>query len=89
MAAWDGFDAVYIGAPIAFHYKYAKMFIEHGKHVLLEKAFTANAAQARALTALAKQKQVLLMEAMMTTEFPNFFQIRDSLPKLGNLRRYV
>lgn len=89
MAAWDGFDAVYIGAPIAFHYKYAKMFIEHGKHVLLEKAFTANAVQARELVALAKKKHILLMEAMMTTEFPNFFQIRDSLPKLGKLRRYV
>lgn len=89
MAQWDGFDAVYIGAPIAFHYDYAKLFLEQGKHVLLEKAFTANAAQARSLIALAGEKKLLLMEAMMTTQFPNFFQIRDHLYKLGKIRRYV
>lgn len=89
MARWDGFDAVYIGVPIAFHYEYAKLFLENGKHVLLEKAFTANAAQARALIALAKENGLLLMEAMMTTQTPNFFQIRDNLPKLGKIRRYV
>lgn len=89
MAQWDGFDAVYIGAPIAFHYEYAKLFLENGKHVLLEKAFTANAAQARALIALAKDKKLLLMEAMITTQIPNFFQIRENLPKLGKIRRYM
>lgn len=88
MAAWDGYDAVYIGAPIAFHCEYAKLFIKHGKHVLLEKAFTANAAQARELIELAQEHKVLLMEAMMTTQFPNFFQIRDNLYKLGKIRRY-
>lgn len=89
MARWDGIDAVYIGAPIAFHYQYAKLFLEHGKHVLLEKAFTANGTQARELIGLAREKGLLLMEAMMTTQVPNFFQIRDNLHKLGTIRRYV
>lgn len=89
MAKWDGYEAVYVGAPIAFHYPYARLFLEHGKHVLLEKAFTANGEQARKLVDLAREKKLLLMEAMMTTRFPNFFQIRDNLPKLGKIRRYV
>lgn len=89
MAQWAGYDAVYIGAPIAFHYSYAKLFLEHGKHVFLEKAFTANAEQAGELIRLAREKKLLLMEAMMTTCFPNFFQIRDNLQKLGKIRRYV
>lgn len=37
----------------------------------------------------AREKRLLLMEAMMTTEFPNFFQIQDNLSKLGRIRRYV
>ncbi len=89
MAEWDGYDAVYIGAPIAFHYPYGRLFLEHGKHVLMEKAFTANRFQAKVLIELARKKNLLLMEAMMTTQFPNFFQIRDNLPKLGKIRRYV
>lgn len=55
----------------------------------MEKAFTANAEQARELIALARERKLLLMEAMMTTEFPNFFQIRDNLHKLGTIRRYT
>lgn len=89
MAGWEGYEAVYIGAPIAFHYPYAKCFLEHGKHVLLEKAFTANAFQAKELIDLARERNLLLMEGMMTTQFPNFFQIRDHLAKLGKIWRYV
>ncbi len=37
MAEWDGYDAVYIGAPIAFHYPYGRLFLEHGKQVYLKK----------------------------------------------------
>ena len=36
-AEWDGYDAVYIGAPIAFHYPYGRLFLEHGKQVYLKK----------------------------------------------------
>ena len=39
----ENVDVVYIATPHSFHYEQAKMCIEHGKHVLCEKAFTANA----------------------------------------------
>lgn len=35
------------------HYEWSKKALEHGKHVLLEKPFTANADEARKLVALA------------------------------------
>ena len=34
MAASDVLDAVYIASPNAFHYEQAKLFLEHGKHVI-------------------------------------------------------
>ena len=39
-------ELVYIASPHSHHYEHAKLCLEHGKHVLLEKAFTVNAAQA-------------------------------------------
>ena len=52
-------EAVYIATPHSHHYEHAKLCIEHGKHVLCEKAFTMNAKQAEDLCALAKEKGVL------------------------------
>lgn len=40
-------DLVYIATPHAMHYENARLCVEHGRAVLVEKAFTANAAQAR------------------------------------------
>jgi len=41
----DKIDLVYIATPHSEHYANMKLCIENGKHVLCEKAFTANAAQ--------------------------------------------
>lgn len=63
-------ELVYVASPHSHHYEHAKMCIEAGKHVLVEKAFTVNAHQARELIALAKEKNVLLVEAMWTRFMP-------------------
>jgi len=58
-----GLEAVYIPLPNGLHYEWTKKALEAGKHVLLEKPFTANAAEARPLVRLAKEKGLVLMEA--------------------------
>lgn len=63
-------ELVYVASPHSHHYEHAKMCIEAGKHVLVEKAFTVNAKQAEELIALAKERQVLLVEAMWTRFMP-------------------
>jgi len=72
-----------------------------GKHVLCEKPFTGpipisrytltssvNAAQAKILTSLAKEKNRFLLEAVWTRFFPLSFQIRDLISSgaLGPIR---
>ena len=47
MAADDNVDLVYIATPHNFHAEQAIMCLKAGRNVLVEKAFTANAAQAR------------------------------------------
>lgn len=63
-------DLVYIATPHSHHYDHVKLCLEHGKHVLCEKAFTVNERQARELFALAKEKGLLLTEAIWTRYMP-------------------
>ena len=44
MVADENVDFVYIATPHGYHYEHIKLCLEHGKHVLCEKAFTLNAA---------------------------------------------
>ena len=61
---------VYIATPHSHHYAHMKLCIRHGKHVLCEKAFTANAAQAREVLELAEGAGLLAAEAMWTRYMP-------------------
>lgn len=63
-------DLVYIATPHSHHYDHVKLCLEHGKHVLCEKAFTINEGQAKELFAMAKEKRLLLTEAIWTRYMP-------------------
>ncbi|KAF4974100.1 hypothetical protein FZEAL_8973 [Fusarium zealandicum] len=63
-------DIVYIGTPHAFHKKNCLDAIKHGKHVLCEKAFGINKAEAKEVFDAAREKGVFVMEAMWTRFFP-------------------
>ena len=71
-------ELVYIATPHSHHYKCAKMCLEAGTHVLCEKAFTVNAAQAEKILRLAEEKKLLLTEAIWTRYMPS----RDMINKL-------
>ncbi|KAE8145580.1 hypothetical protein BDV25DRAFT_164367 [Aspergillus avenaceus] len=70
-------DVVYVATPHSHHYQNVMLAFEAGKHVLCEKAFTVNAAQARILCETAKKKNLFLMEAVWTRYFPLSVQIRE------------
>ncbi len=70
LAADPDVDLIYVATPHAMHYDHARLCVEHGKAVLVEKAFTANAAQARKLIRLAEERKVFLTEAIWTRYIP-------------------
>jgi dihydrodiol dehydrogenase / D-xylose 1-dehydrogenase (NADP) len=82
-------DIIYIATPHSHHYQNAMLCLNAGKNVLCEKAFTTNAAQARKLVDVAKEKNLFLMEAVWTRYFPLSIYVRDliSSGKLGNVTR--
>lgn len=61
---------IYIATPHSHHYEQAKLCLRYGKHVLCEKAFTANAKQAEEILHLAEEKRLLLTEAIWTRFLP-------------------
>ncbi|MGF1758689.1 Gfo/Idh/MocA family oxidoreductase [Photobacterium sagamiensis] len=87
MAASDTIDAVYIASPNSLHASQAKLFIEHGKHVIGEKPLASNIHEVENIISLAQEKGVVLFEALKTSYTPNFKVIREALPKLGRLRK--
>jgi predicted dehydrogenase len=54
-------DAVAIVTPVSTHYDLARKALENGKHVFVEKPFTATSAQAEKLIELADRKNLQIM----------------------------
>jgi predicted dehydrogenase len=54
-------DAIAIVTPVWTHYELAKLALEHGKHVFVEKPFTCTTAQAEELIELADRKHLKIM----------------------------
>ena len=70
------------------HYDAAKLALLNNKHVLLEKPFTMTLAQAEELFALAKERNLFLMEAQKALFLPITKQIQQVIQKgkIGTLR---
>jgi predicted dehydrogenase len=70
-------DIVYVATPHTFHYANASLALRSGKHVLVEKPFTINAAQAVDLIELARAHSLVILEAMWTRWLPHMVRIRE------------
>ena len=70
-------DLIYLATPHSHHFENAKLCIKNGKPVLCEKAFMANAKQAKEIVALAKEKKVFLAEAIWPRYMPSRKMIDD------------
>ena len=70
-------DLVYIATPHSHHFEHSMLALESGKPVLVEKAFTANAAQAEKLIQTAKEKGVFITEAIWTRYMPLSYKVKE------------
>jgi predicted dehydrogenase len=84
-------DAVYVATPHPFHHEHALLALSAGKHVLVEKPFTMNEAQARDIVTLAELNNLVVLEAMWTRYLPHMVRIRDLLRQgaLGEVRTLI
>lgn len=70
-------DAVYIASPNETHYIYAKIALEHGKHVLSEKPLGFTRAASEELYQMAEDRGLVLLEAVKTAYCPGFQQLMN------------
>ena len=70
-------DIVYVATTHPFHREQALMAIGAGKHVLIEKPLTLNAAHAREVLTAARDKGVFAMEAVWMRANPLILKARD------------
>ena len=69
-------DAIYVATPHTFHKEHSILALKSGKHVLCEKPFTINKAEAEAVVAVAKETGLFLMEGMWSRFFPVWDKVR-------------
>ncbi len=70
-------DLVYIATPHSHHFEHTMLALENGKHVLVEKAFTANTREARILIETARQKSLFITEAIWTRYMPLSHKVKE------------
>lgn len=73
----DDVDLVYIATPHSHHFPHAMLALNAGKPVLVEKAFTANAAEAKELIETARSKGLFITEAIWTRYMPLSHKIKE------------
>ena len=88
MAADPEVDAVYIGTPNQTHCDYTLACLKADKHVLCEKPLAINAVEGRTMVDKAREKGLLLMEAMVSTLNPNFIAAASHLADIAPVRQY-
>ena len=82
-------DAVYIPLPIGMHANWCIKAIQAGKHVLCEKPFAANAAEAERVLRVAEQTDLVVAEAMHFRYHPLVNRVREVIRsgEIGNIER--
>lgn len=69
-------DAVHICVHTRLHHEVARLALDRGKHVLLEKPFTLDVAEGRELIRLAREKRLVLMVAHVVRFVPAYQQLK-------------
>ena len=84
----DEIDVVYISTPHSNHYEYIMESLNNNKHVLCEKAITLNGTQLKEVANLAKQKNLIVAEAMTIYHMPLYKKLRHMihLGQIGKLK---
>ena len=72
----DSSDAIDVVTPTKYHFEYAKMAIEKGKHLFVEKPITTTIDEAQELVKLSKEKEVKVQVGHVERFNPAFIAIQ-------------
>lgn len=72
----DQVDIIYIATPHNSHYRIMKQAVMAGKHVLCEKSITVNSKELEECVAIAKEKKVVISDAMTIFHMPLYKKLK-------------
>ncbi|MCQ2095836.1 MAG: Gfo/Idh/MocA family oxidoreductase [Bacteroidaceae bacterium] len=70
-------DLVYVATPHSHHYPHTMLALSHGKPCLVEKAFAANATEARQMIDYADRQGLFITEAIWTRYMPLSMKVKE------------
>ena len=76
-----------MATPNHMHYEQARKLLNAGKHVLCEKSLASNRREAEEMFRLAREKNVILLEAVRTVFDPGMEIIKNNMERLGAIRK--
>lgn len=82
----DDIDTVYVALPNHLHYQFAKKALENEKNVIIEKPITSNVKELKDLMVIAKQKNLMIFEAMNVHYLPAIKSLKENIHKVGNIK---
>lgn len=80
-------DLIYLAVPNHMHYVMAKEAVEHNFHVFVEKPFVLSYEHAKELVSMARERHLIVLEAISNQYLPIFGQIKEALPRVGTIRQ--
>ena len=75
----ENVDIIYITSPHNTHYAFMKKALLHGKHLFVEKSITLNSRELDEMIALAREKNLILAEAMTIWHMPIYKKLWETV----------
>lgn len=79
-------DCVYIASPNSLHFSQSKQALLSDKHVICEKPLTSTMQELEELLRIAKEKNKIFLEAIMTVYLPNYEALKQQLHHIGQVK---
>lgn len=79
-------DTVWVAVPNFLHARFARAALEAGKNVICEKPFVLRENELAELTAMAVDRDLILVEAITTQYLANYSWIKENLARVGEVR---
>ena len=81
----DQSDFVYIANINTAHYDYALRALEAGRNVIIEKPVCMTLRETETLIRMARERQLMLIEAVSLLHMPNMRALKEKLPDIGRV----
>ena len=75
----ENVDIIYITSPHNTHYAFMKKALLHGKHLFVEKSIALNSRELDEMIALAREKNLILAEAMTIWHMPIYKKLWETV----------